>query len=314
MNRLLFHFVTLGIAGFLTLCSFAGTGSAAAAEAAGTLKFVTVGNAGVWAIADSTSPMNMLIFPDAGPETASRYAPSGKVPSAVMAFVVHQQGEWILIDTGLGGASLYTDTGMMAGLKAAGIKPERITKVLLTHMHRDHIGGLIQGGTRTFPNARIRLSRPEFEFWRNSESVKQFPHAIANFELAQRVLAIYADAVDVFDFDTVVAPGIRALDASGHTPGHTAFLLESNGQKLFFVGDIINGAAIQFPRPDINSVYDMNPAAAATRMRLLEQAVRENLPIAGAHLPFPAIFWVKSDGAGMGGFQCLDRLNAKSFR
>ncbi|MDL2275391.1 MBL fold metallo-hydrolase [Desulfosarcina sp. OttesenSCG-928-G10] len=310
MNRFLLHVVMLGIAGFLTLCPFVGTGSAGASELGESVKFITIGRAGIWAVADSTRPMNTLIFPDADPSALRRYAPSGEVPSAIMVFVVHTGDEWILIDAGLGGASEAHATGMMAGLKAAGILPERITKVLLTHMHGDHIGGLIQAGKRVFPNATVLVSRPEFEFWKNPASVTQFPKSAANFELAREVLNSYGDAVVVFDFSTTVAPGIRALDASGHTPGHTAFLLESDGLNLLFVGDIIHAAALQFPHPEINPVYDMDPAAAAkTRTKLLERAVTEGLPIAGAHLPFPAIGGVKPVEGG--GFRLVNRLNAR---
>ena len=248
-----------------------------------------VGKIPVWTIADVTSDRDMGVF-QADPETLKQYAPSGKSPSGVMTFVVRAGNEVVLIDTGFGRDSGDTPSMLLPGLKAIGLSPEDITLVLITHMHGDHIGGLLRKGEKTFPKARLLIGKKEYEFWLDEKSRAAFPGSKANFDLAKRVSDMYGKAVGLFAFGDSVAPGITALDSVGHTPGHTSFLIESEGKKLLCVGDLLHAAALQFPRPDINARYDMNPdQARASRERILKQAADEKLPLAGMHFPFPGV-------------------------
>jgi glyoxylase-like metal-dependent hydrolase (beta-lactamase superfamily II) len=172
-----------------------------------------------------------------------------------------------------------------------------VTLVLITHMHGDHIGGLLRDGQRAFPSARILSSRAERDFWIDLDSAARFPNRGGGFDMARRVFKAYSGSEETFEFGAVVAPGIRALDARGHTPGHTAFLLECGGESLLFWGDLAHAAALQFPRPDINASYDMDPAAsAAARARFMEKAAAEKLTVAGSHLPFPGVGTVEKTG------------------
>ncbi len=127
--------------------------------------------------------------------------------------------------------------------------------------------------------------------------MEQFPERKANFDLAKRMMGMYDGKVDTFEFGEEVVPWVTAMDSRGHTPGHTAFLLESDGEKLLCVGDLLHSAALQFPRPDINGRFDMIPVLTkVARREFLSKAAWENLPIAGMHLPFPGIGTVKADG------------------
>jgi len=294
--RFLFVCVLLAAVGaVLAFC-----GSACAAEP-GVAKF-TVGKATVWAIADSISERDMNVFPDAGPEEISKYAPSGKTPSATMTFLVKIGDELILIDAGMGAPSGDRASRLIDGLKQAGVAPEQITLVLITHMHGDHIGGLAKLGKsdeKAFPSARVLSAKPENDFWLDPKSVELFPNRAAGFEMARNILGLYGAASETFEFGAEVAPGLRALDASGHTPGHALFLLESDGEKMLFWADLVHAAALQFPRPDINAQYDMNLAeAAAARVRFMEKAADEKLPIAGVHLPYPGVGTVTKNASG----------------
>jgi hypothetical protein len=118
------------------------------------------------------------------------------------------------------------------------------------------------------------------------------------------MMGMYEGKVDMFEFGDEVVPGLTAMDSRGHTPGHTAFLLESNGEKLLCVGDLLHSAALQFPRPDINGRFDMIPVLAkVARREFLSKAAWEDMPIAGVHLPFPGISTIKVDGVEGFSFQ-----------
>jgi glyoxylase-like metal-dependent hydrolase (beta-lactamase superfamily II) len=117
--------------------------------------------------------------------------------------------------------------------------------------------------------------------------------------MARNTMALYGVASETFEFDTEVVPGIKSVAAIGHTPGHTLFLLESEGEKMLFWADLTHAAALQFPRPDFNAQFDMNPEESAkTRVFFMEKAATEKLTIAGAHLPFPGIGKVEKNDEG----------------
>jgi glyoxylase-like metal-dependent hydrolase (beta-lactamase superfamily II) len=286
--------------GTFFVVSFLFWGKAAWGEAK--VREFTVGSgekATVWAIADSTGDRDMSVFAGADPDALRKYAPSGSSPSGIMAFLVRTENETVLIDAGLGEPSGARASQLLDGLSQIGVEPKDVTLILITHMHADHIGGLVRDGQKVFPSARILSSRIERDFWLSEESVARFPNRKSGFDMVRRVLGTYAGIEETFEFDTVVAPGIQALDARGHTPGHTAFLLECGGEKLLFWGDLAHAAALQFPRPDINASYDMNPVeAAAVRAHFMEKAAIEKLLIAGSHLPFPGVGTVEKIAPG----------------
>jgi glyoxylase-like metal-dependent hydrolase (beta-lactamase superfamily II) len=262
-------------------------------------KMFKIGKVSVWAVADSIGQASPGIF-DVDASVYEKYFKPGKTPSAVMTFVIKTGKETVLVDTGYGSKASM----LMDGLKKAGIKPEEITIVLITHMHGDHIGGLLYEDKIAFPNAKVKIGRIERDFWTSDKSVEKFPSRKANFETAKKVTGMYGPAVEVFEFGDEVVSGITAADASGHTPGHTSYMLESEGEKLQFIGDTVNAGFLQFPRPDISSKYDMDPVKAAqTREKILGSAAENKNTIAGAHIAFPGIGKVKKDGIKGYGFK-----------
>ncbi len=255
-------------------------------------KFI-VGDAVVWAIADSTSERDMAVFSKTPKELLDKYAPSGKLPSAIMTFIIQKNGRNILVDAGLGADSSL----LMPGMVEAGVSPDKIDTVLITHMHGDHIGGLLWGDQKAFPNAQVLIGRVEQDFWLSDDSMRRYPDRKAAFEKCRRVVGVYGKAVKSFEFNTQVLPGIVALDSSGHTPGHTSFLMSSGYEKMLFWGDLAHAADLQFPRPDQNASFDMDPVKSAkAREYFMGLAAREKMPIAGAHLPFAAIGEVEKTG------------------
>lgn len=292
MRYLCFYLVVLLVATLNSVALAAGTSVAQ----------YSVGKATVWAIADSVGERDVNVFAGADAEVLAKYVPSGKAPSATMTFLVKLGSDVILIDAGNGNDA----SQLLPGLKEVGVTPEQVTLILISHMHGDHIGGLVKDGAKVFPAARILSSKVDYDFWLNPQHAGLFPERRANFEQAQHIFRIYASASETFAFGSEVSPGIQALDSRGHTPGHTSFLLESDGEKILFWGDLAHAAALQFPRPDLNARYDMNQAdAIASRAKFMEQAVTEKLTIAGVHLPFPAVGSVEK--AAEGGYRFISR-------
>lgn len=286
--------------GFLLLCAFLAISAvpfaAHHANAADPEAF-QIGKIRVWAIADNTGDRDMSVFLT-DEETIKKYAPGGKSPSGVLCFLLETDNGLTLIDTGNGNAADHANPSLlMSGLEAIKIAPEKIDSIIITHMHGDHIGGLSQDGKAAFPNATIKIGRLEHDFWLSDESLKRFPDRQANFDKAKRMMELYKGKVEIFDFGGEVIPGVTAVDARGHTPGHTALLIESGDAKLLCVGDLVHSAALQFARPDVNARYDMYPTQAHyTRRDIMQKAAWNKLPIAGMHLPFPGVGRVERDG------------------
>lgn len=263
---------------------------AAAALSAATLALAeaprafTLGEDTLVAIQDAPSAMGKRLFPTLTEVAFRELAGGDAAPASVSVFLLRRGGRDILVDAGNGGRR----GRMLATLKAAGIRPDAIGDILLTHLHGDHIGGLIDAdGAAVFPKATLHLSAPERDYWQAQPG--------RNGTLARKVLAAYAGRVKTFAFGEAPLPGVTALDAAGHTPGHTAYETET----LLIVGDLLHAAAVQFPRPEISSTYDVDPAqAAATRRRLCERAAASGKPIAGMHLPYPGLGTVAKDGEG----------------
>jgi len=257
-----------------------------------------VGKASVWAIADSTNDRDMSVFPDVEPQLISQYVPSGKAPCAIMVFLVKIENELILIDAGVGAQSGDRISRLHDGLRQIGVTPEQITLILLTHMNIDHIGGLMWDDKKAFPLARVLSVKAEYDFWLDKKSLELYPNRKPNFELVQKIFEHYSSNSETFEFGAMVAPGIRSIDARGHTPGQSAFLLESDGEKLLFWADIIHAAELQFPRPEINAHFDINPEeAAAARVRFMDMAAEAKLLVAGSHHPFPGIGTVEKSAS-----------------
>ena len=269
-------------------------------------------------IAIQDSPMNMPLNLFKGPLTekqrnsyAQETAPakdSGTVLASDNVFVIKTPNQTILVDSGLGDLA-EPESFFISRLKQAGLSPEDIDLVIFTHMHYDHIGGLLKDGKAIFPKAKILVSNLERSFWLNPDLLND-EYYKANAELAQRVATVYSGRFEAFDFDQELAPGVLSLNAVGHTPGHTAFLVSSGDDTILFAGDYLHAAALQFPNPDENAVFDMDPAKAAeTRKALLTRAAQEKLPIAGVHVPFPGIGYVKENGKNGFDYTALEIQN-----
>jgi glyoxylase-like metal-dependent hydrolase (beta-lactamase superfamily II) len=169
-------------------------------------------------------------------------------------------------------------------------------------MHGDHVGGLSADGQRVFPNAIVRAAQPEADYWLSKEHLDAAPKDRKDgFQSALNMLNPYVSAgkFKPFSGDTELAPGIRAVAAPGHTPGHTLYVVDSEGQKLILWGDLMHVAAAQFPDPAVAIRFDTDSAmAAAQRKKVFADVAEHGYWVAGAHLSFPGIGHLRAAGAG----------------
>jgi Zn-dependent hydrolases, including glyoxylases len=220
------------------------------------------------------------------------------VAMSLNTFLINTGSKLVLIDSG-GGRFVGERAGrLIANLRASGYQPEQVDAVLLTHMHPDHFGGLVDEGRRTFPNALIYVNKRDLDYWL-SAAAEEMPARQTMSQQAHAAVGPYAAAGVLRPFDGVTAlfPGIRALPAPGHTVGHTTYMIESRGKQLLLWGDIIHSAETQFLDPQIAIQFDMNvDDAIAARERLLADAARNGYIVGSAHITFPGLGHVSSDG------------------
>ena len=219
-------------------------------------------------------------------------------------FLVNTGKQRILVDAGAGTWWGGGVLGRLEGsLRSAGYTPEEIDIVLITHLHSDHVGGLTtQGGKRVFPNADVYVAKAESDFWLSTEIAAKAPKDVQPFfQSAQAIAAPYIKAGKwhTFNGSESIVDGMQLVPLPGHTPGHTGYEFSSKGQKILFCGDIIHAQRVQLQHPEVTAVFDIDQnAAAATRLQLLPKLAREDVLIAGPHMPFPALGRLRKEGSG----------------
>ena len=246
-------------------------------------------------LAGADRKMEAGLFPAADPATIEKYLPKGGAPASTTSYALAVGQETILFDTGLGDVNWLKTLNALVPIVGNRAKPENVKLILLTHLHGDHVGGLLQENARRFSNAKVLCSKLEYD--------ETPPQQLEKFKAA------YGKDFAAFNFDDIVFENaeykvkIKALDASGHTPGHTVFLaeFESDGAavKKLIIGDLLHAAALQFPAPEVCARYDRDPAkAVVARKRILDFAAKEKIPVKGMHFPFPYEGEVEKNDSG----------------
>ena len=218
------------------------------------------------------------------------------VPITFTVTAVRINGRLVVFDSGTG-AQVAPTAGNITNKnlwQAAGIEPDKVETIIVTHFHPDHINGLMAKDTNApvFPNAQIHVPASEYKFWTD-------PATTAG--PAKRIQAVFPGWKNIRQFEdgAEVVPGIRAVNSNGHTPGHTSFHLASGNQQLFVLGDVTNIRALNMKNPGWHLTFDANPTLAEeNRRKLFDRVVAEKAVATGYHWGMPGAGTVEKDGSG----------------
>lgn len=228
------------------------------------------------------------------------YMPKGMVTVPFNPVVINTGSKLVLIDTGFGPGAGPTVGLLAANMTAAGIDPRAIDTVVLSHLHPDHANGIRGTDGLAFPNAEIKAPAADWGFWMSDDNMAKAQGDMMKgyFANTRKVFAGLAERVTRYNWGQEVAPGITALDTSGHTPGHTSFAVSSGSGKLLVQSDVTNIPELFLRNPEWHVAFDIDPAkAVATRRRFFDMAAAERTLIAGFHFSFPSMGYVEKDGS-----------------
>lgn len=217
-----------------------------------------------------------------GEVSAANHIPVDAAQFFFTPTLVNTGSELILFDTGLNAG------GITAAIEAAGYTTDQVTHVVLTHMHGDHIGGLMNEGTPTFANAAYVTGQAEYDHW-----------AAAGNERFDGMVKPLAEKMSFIGDGGSLASGITGMAAFGHTPGHMGYMLESEGKQLMLIADLANHYVWSLAYPDWEVRFDADKAAAAaSRRKVLGMLAADGVPFIGYHMPFPALGYVETRDDG----------------
>ena len=232
---------------------------------------------------------------------ARAFLPPHVLPITITALLVHTGSKLVLIDTGSAGQIVDSAGFMNANLAAAGVAATDIDVILISHFHPDHIDGIkTKDGDKVFPKAEIFVPEPEWTFWMDDGNQSRATGAVLKyFRNARRIFRDIAGEVHRFKPGTELLPGIVSLPAYGHTPGHTAFALQSGQEHLLVMSDTVRNPYLFVRHPDWQPIFDMDgPQAVKTRRHMLDRAAADRMWVEAYHFPFPACGHIVKAGAG----------------
>lgn len=236
---------------------------------------------------------------------ANHSAPD-KVTHAYTPIVVNTGSKLVVIDTGVGLGAFQQTKGAIgqfhSNLAAAGIDKNAVDTVIISHLHGDHINGLLGADNKlAFPNAEVLMPTADIKFWSDESNAARFPAPVqGQFANAKRVLGALGGKITQYEGSKELIPGITTMPTPGHTPGHTSFVIASGSDRLLHQVDVTAGAATLFTRnPGWYFVFDVDgPLAEQTRRKLYDMVIADKMRVQGYHFPFPAVGNIEKDGSG----------------
>jgi glyoxylase-like metal-dependent hydrolase (beta-lactamase superfamily II) len=208
----------------------------------------------------------------------------------------------VVFDSGNGVTAPGATNGrMISNMRAAGIDPTKVTRVVMSHFHGDHVNGLLNAeGAAAFPNAEVIVPEAEIAWWGDATNETRSPEGQrATFANSARRLAPYAARLRRIGPDAEVVPGVRSVAAYGHTPGHTCYHVADGADQMMFVADTTNRPELLARRPEFHIIFDFDAVAAeATRRRIYDRVATDRIRITGYHFPFPANGFLAKEGSG----------------
>jgi len=263
---------------------------------------------GVWEKAHDPAFFSNATTAETKQALAAAGLPTAFVPIPITVFVVKLNDKLVMCDAGGGDQvqaynpdSTFVSGRLMASMKAAGIDPNNIETILVSHFHPDQIFGLLAKDTSApvFPNAEIIVPAAEYKFWTDPATIDRVPKA--RRPLARRIQSVIPKWKNVLpvDGEDEVVPGIRFVSAPGHTPGHTAFHVSSGNEQLMISSDTAYVPALCASHPRWHGAFDQDAALAEiSRRKLLDRVIADNMMICGSHFPWPGLGRIARDGAG----------------
>jgi glyoxylase-like metal-dependent hydrolase (beta-lactamase superfamily II) len=249
-------------------------------------------------LSDGNLPLEPTLF--TGDQTRAQqlldnaFLPKNSTTTAVNVWLINTGNKLVLVDTGASTHFAPTLGLLPRHLAAAGIDAAMIDDIIITHMHPDHIPGLVTADKKMlFKNAIVHVDADEYAFWTSAEIYAKAPDAVKGFfDLALMAIKPYADAgkVQTFKDRASLLPGFTAITAPGHTVGHSIVQVSSAGSDLLLWGDVVHNGFLQFPEPERSVAYDADPATAiASRKKVFDMVATDRLLFGGNHLPFPGL-------------------------
>jgi glyoxylase-like metal-dependent hydrolase (beta-lactamase superfamily II) len=229
------------------------------------------------------------------------FLPPDVLPISFTALLVNTGGKLVLIDTGTAGQITDSAGFMNANLAAAGVKPEMIDIIVISHFHPDHIDGIkTKDGDKVFANAEILVPEPEWAYWMDDGNMSRARGSVHKYFLnARRIFKDIAQVVRRYKPGSEVAPGIVSIPAYGHTPGHTAFAIHSGNQSMLAMSDTVRNPYLFVRHPDWQPIFDMDgPLAVKARRHMLDRAAADRMLVEAYHFPFPASGHIVRSGSG----------------